>query len=68
MLLLFIARYYLLLISVFEQLFRVFVLGVIIQTSITYLMTCSTAVTQMYSRNSLRHFFSNEHSSQTDFI
>ena len=35
---------------------------------ITYLMTCSTALTLMYSRNSSRHFFSNVHLSQTDFI
>jgi len=35
---------------------------------ITYLRTCNTALTQMYSRKGLRHFCSKVHSSQIDFI
>jgi len=31
---------------------------------ITYLMTCSTALTQMHLRTSLRHFSFNVHSTQ----
>jgi len=33
-----------------------------------YLRTCSTALSQMYLRNDSRHFCSNVHSSQIDFI
>ena len=35
---------------------------------ITYLRTCNTALTQMYLRKGSRHFCSNVHSSQIDFI
>ena len=35
---------------------------------ITYLRTCNTALTQMYSRKGLRHFCSKVFSSQIDFI
>ena len=35
---------------------------------ITYLRTCNTVLTQMYSRKSLRHFCSKVHSPQIDFI
>jgi len=35
---------------------------------ITYLRTCNTALTLMYSRKGLRHFCSKVHSSQIDFI
>jgi len=41
---------------------------VFVCAGITYLMTCSTALTRMYLRKSLRHFSSYVHSSQTDFI